>query len=58
MDQERRERLHQVVDEAARAEEDHAKQQRNAAIAIGLLALVVVALLVALVTGATDAFRP
>ena len=58
MDQNRREKLHHDLDEAAKPEEDHDKQQRNAGIAIALLALVVVALLIAIVTGATGALSP
>ena len=54
----RREKLHRAVDEAAKPEENHDKQERNAGIAIGVLALVVVALLIAIVTGATDALSP
>ena len=40
------------------ADEDHAAQERNAGIAIAVLALVVVGLLLAIVTGGTDAFQP
>jgi hypothetical protein len=54
MPDDRREKIHRAVDEAARAEESHDKQQRNAGVAIALLALVVMALLIAIVTGATD----
>jgi hypothetical protein len=55
MAEDRREKLHRAVDDAARADEDHEKQQRNAGVAIAMLALVVIALLIAIVTGATDA---
>ena len=55
MREDRREKLHQAFDEGARADDDHRKQQRNAGVAIALLALVVMALLIAVVTGATDA---
>ena len=58
MHEDRREKLHRAVEEAARAEVDHDKQQRNAGVAIGLLFLLVLALLVAVVTGGTDALRP
>jgi hypothetical protein len=37
--------------------QDRASQQRNAGLAIGVLALVVVVVLLALVMGGTDAFR-
>jgi hypothetical protein len=43
---------------AAEEEPDRAGQQRNVGVAVAVLALVVVALLLAIVTGATDAFRP
>jgi hypothetical protein len=51
-------KLNDELDEAARQDEDHASQQRNAGLAIAVLALVVVGLLLAIVMGATDAFRP
>ena len=38
-------------------DQDREAQQRNAGLAIGVLALVVVAVLVALIMGGTDAFR-
>jgi hypothetical protein len=50
--------LHDELAEAAKPDEDHASQQRNAGLAIALLALVAVGLLVAIVLGGTDAFRP
>jgi hypothetical protein len=53
-----RSRLHGQLDEAARADEDHASQERNAGLAIAVLAVVVVGLLLAIVLGGTDAFRP
>jgi hypothetical protein len=53
-----RSKLPDQLDEAARPDEDHATQERNAGLAIAVLALVVVALLLAIVVGATDAFRP
>jgi hypothetical protein len=58
MREDRRQKLHRAVDEAARDEEDHTKQQRNAGVAIGLLFLLVLALLIAVVTGGTDALSP
>jgi hypothetical protein len=51
-------KFHDELDEAARPDVDHASQQRNAGLAIAVLALVVVGLLLAIVMGATDAFRP
>ena len=51
-------KLHDELDEAARQDEDHASQQRNAGLAIAVLALVVVGLLLAIVMGGTDVFRP
>jgi hypothetical protein len=53
-----REHVHRALEEAGRPEPDRAGQQRNAGVAIALLALVVVLLLLAIVSGATDAFRP
>ncbi len=52
------ERLHENLDRAARPDEDHRSQDRNAGVAIAVLALVVVGLLVAMAMGATDAVRP
>ena len=54
MSEDRHDRLHRAVDDAAKPEESHDAQQRNAGVAIALLALVVMALLIAIVTGATD----
>ena len=51
-------KLHDELKQAARLDEDHASQERNAGLAIAVLALVVVGLLLAIVMGATDAFRP
>jgi hypothetical protein len=51
-------KLHHELDEAATPDEDHASQERNAGVAIAVLALVVVGLLLAIVLGGTDAFRP
>jgi hypothetical protein len=53
-----RSKLHHELDQAARPDEDHASQERNAGLAIAVLALVVVGLLLAIVMGGTDAFRP
>jgi hypothetical protein len=53
-----RSKLHEELAEAAKPDEDHASQQRNAGLAIAVLALVAVGLLVAIVMGGTDAFRP
>ena len=52
------ERLREGLDEAARPDEDHRSQDRNAAVAIAVLALLVLGLLVAMAMGATDALRP
>jgi hypothetical protein len=52
------ERLRRAAEEAARAEQDERSRQRNAGLAIGVLAVVVVLILIALVSGATDVFRP
>ena len=54
MTEDRHDKLHRAVDEAAEPEESHDAQQRNAGLAIAMLALVVMALLIAIVTGATD----
>jgi hypothetical protein len=53
-----RSKLHDELEQAGRPDEDHASQERNAGLAIAVLALVVVGLLLAIVMGATDAFRP
>jgi hypothetical protein len=58
MHEDRREKVHRAVDEAAKPEEDHKRQQRNAGVAIAVLFLLVLALLVAVVTGSTDALSP
>ena len=58
MHEDRRDKLHRAVDDAAKPEEDHNKQQRNAGVAIGVLFLLVLALLIAVVTGSTDALSP
>ncbi len=51
-------KLRDELDQAAKPDEDHATRERNAGIAIGVLALVVVGLLLAIVMGGTDAFQP
>jgi hypothetical protein len=51
-------RLHDELDRAAKPDEDRAAQERNAGIAIAVLALVVVGLLLAIVLGAADSFHP
>ena len=58
MDEHRRERVHRAVNEAAEPPVERRQHQRDVGFAIGLLALVVVALLIAVVTGATGALRP
>ncbi len=50
-------RLREKLDQAGRPDEDHRSQDRNAGVAIAVLAVVVVGLLVAMAMGATDAFR-
>jgi hypothetical protein len=46
------------VDETAPDPVEHRTRERNAGVAIAVLAVVVVGLLLAIVSGATDAFRP
>jgi hypothetical protein len=58
MHEDRREKLHRAVDDAARPEEERDKQQRNAGVAIAVLFLLVLGLLIAVVTGSTDALSP
>ena len=53
-----RSKVHDELDQAARPDDDHASQERNVGLAIAVLALVVVGLLLAIVMGGTDAFRP
>jgi hypothetical protein len=53
-----REHVRRALDEAAQPEPDRDSQQRNAGVAIAVLAAVVVLLLVAIVSGATDVFQP
>ncbi|HEX6919594.1 MAG TPA: hypothetical protein VF314_05150 [Actinomycetes bacterium] len=53
-----RDKVRRSLDEAARPEEDLEKKERNSGIAILVLAIVVGLLLVAIVSGATDAFQP
>jgi hypothetical protein len=47
-----RKRIRRAVEESTRAEEDERSRQRNAGVAIAVLALLVVGLLVAMVSGA------
>ncbi len=51
-------RLRDELERAGRPEEDHRSQDRNAGVAIAVLAVVVIGLLVAMAMGATDALRP
>ena len=46
------------MDDAARPDEERDNQQRNAGVAIAVLFLLVLALLIAVVTGGTDALSP
>ena len=55
---EAREHVHRSLDDAAKPEDDRASQQRNAGVAIAVLAIVVVLLLLAIVSGSTGAFHP
>ena len=55
---EAREQVHRSLDDAARPEDDRAGHERNAGVAIAVLAIVVVLLLLAIVSGSTGAFRP
>jgi hypothetical protein len=50
-------RLNEELEQAAKSDDDHTSQQRNAGLAIAVLALVVIGLLFAIVMGGTDAFR-
>jgi hypothetical protein len=47
-----RKRIRQAVEESSRQDEDERSRQRNTGVAIAVLALVVVCLLVAMVSGA------
>jgi hypothetical protein len=51
-DESGRKRIRRAVEESTRADEDERSRQRNAGVAIAVLALVVVGLLVAIVSGA------
>jgi hypothetical protein len=53
-----RENIHRSLEDAARDEDDRASHERNAGVAIAVLAVVVVLLLLAIVSGSTGAFRP
>jgi hypothetical protein len=46
------------ADEPAQEPDERTTRERNAGVAIAVLAVVVVGLLLAIVSGATDAFRP
>jgi hypothetical protein len=51
-DEDGRKRVRRAVEESTRQDEDERSRQRNAGVAIAALAIVVVGLLVALVSGA------
>ena len=51
-------RLRHAVEEAAREEADHRASERNAGIAIAVLAVLVILLFIAIISGATDAYQP
>ena len=53
-----RDKVRRSLDDAARPEDDLEKKERNSGLAILVLAIVVGLLLVAIVSGATDVFRP
>jgi hypothetical protein len=53
-----RARMREELARAGEPDEDPRARQRNAGIAIAVLAVVVAALLLAMVSGATDAFTP
>jgi hypothetical protein len=52
IDEPARKRIRRAIDESARQDEDERVKQRNAGVAIAVLAVVVVGLLIAIVTGA------
>ena len=52
------ERLRDEIERAGRPDEDHRSQDRNAGVAIAVLAVVVVGLLVAMAMGAAGNFHP
>ena len=53
IDEPGRRRIHRAIEESARQDdEDERAKQRNAGVAIAVLAMVVVGLLIAIVTGA------
>ena len=61
MTEERRElpdEIREELDRAAAPLDDHEEQERNSGVAIAVLAALVVLLLLAIVLGTTDAFRP
>jgi hypothetical protein len=51
-DERGRKRIQRAVQESTRSDEDERSRQRNAGVAIGVLAVVVVGLLIAMVSGA------
>lgn len=55
-DEAARERLRRAVEASAQADEDEASKQRNAGVAIAVLALLVVGLLIAIVMGGFPGF--
>ena len=52
IDEPARKRIRRAIDESARQDEDERVKQRNAGVAIAVLAVIVVGLLIAIVTGA------
>jgi hypothetical protein len=51
-DERGRKRIQRAVEESTRSDEDERSRQRNAGVAIAVLAVVVVGLLIAMVSGA------
>ena len=51
-------KLQDELEAAAKPEEDRTARERNAGIAIAVLALLVIGLLLAIVMGGADAFHP
>lgn len=52
IDEPARKRIRRAVEESSRQDEDEGSRQRNAGVAIAVLAVVVVGLLIAMVSGA------
>lgn len=52
------ERLRKALDEVAEEEPELETKERNAGIAIAVLAILVILLFVAIISGATDAYQP